>query len=174
MYYRFRPSISFYSLFQLDEILKQESVILNHFNSDDAWTIGVHLRNRLRELSDKPAVVNIALANSNNLLFHATSRSGIAPDNDLWVARKRKTVLRWGVSSWYMHIKNAGNEKAFADKFMLGESAGEYAIHGGGVPVRVKGVEGIVAVIVVSGLAQHEDHQIIVDTLQTFQKENSL
>lgn len=178
----------------MDEILKQESVILNHFNSDDAWTIGVHLRNRLRELSDKPAVVNIALANSNNLLFHATSRPGIAPDNDLWVARKRKTVLRWGVSSWFMHIKNAGNEKAFAEKFMLGESAGEYAIHGGGVPVRVKEVEGVVAVIVVSGLAQHEvsiqifgrppphcftdhleqDHQIIVDTLQMFQKENLL
>ena len=44
---------------------------------------------------------------------------------------------------------------------MLGESAGDYAIHGGGVPVRVKGVEGVVAVIVVSGLAQHEVSEYI-------------
>lgn len=158
---------------ELDEILKQESVILPRFDAEDAWNIGSNLRNRLRELSDKAAVVNIALANSNNLLFHATSRPGIAPDNDLWVARKRRTVLRWGVSSWYMHIKNAGNEKAFAEKFMLGERAGDYAIHGGGVPVRVKGVEGVIAVIVVSGLAQHEDHQIVVEALQSFLKENA-
>ena len=136
--------------------MKQETIFLSSFTADDAWTIGSHLRTRLRELSEKPAVVDIALANSNNVLFHAVSRPGIAPDNDLWVARKRRTVLRWGVSSWWQHNKFQGDEKAFAAKFMLGESAGEYAIHGGGVPVRVKGVEGIVAVIVVSGLAQHE------------------
>lgn len=35
-------------------------------------------------------------------------------------------------------------------------SANNLAVHGGGVPVRVRGVEGIVAVIVVSGLKQHE------------------
>ena len=51
---------------------------------------------------------------------------------------------------------------------MLGDTAGQYAIHGGGIPIRVKGVEGIVAVIVVSGLAQHEDHQIIVEALEEF------
>jgi len=148
--------------------VKQETIFLSSFTADDAWTIGSHLRTRLRELSEKPAVVDIALANSNNVLFHAVSRPGIAPDNDLWVARKRRTVLRWGVSSWWQHNKFQGDEKAFAAKFMLGESAGEYAIHGGGVPVRVKGVEGIVAVIVVSGLAQHEDHQICCEALQLF------
>ncbi len=144
------------SLFQLDEIVKQETIFLPSFTADDAWNVGSHLRSRLRELSEKPAVVNIALANRNNLLFHAVSRTGIAPDNDLWVMRKRRTVLRWGLSSWWQHNKFQGDEKAFAAKFMLGESAGDYAIHGGGVPVRVKGVEGVVAVVVVSGLAQHE------------------
>lgn len=41
-------------------------------------------------------------------------------------------------------------------------------VHGGGVPVRVKDVEGIVAVIVVSGLKQHEDHQIVIEALEAF------
>lgn len=72
-------------------------------------------------------MVNIALANSNNLLFHAASRPGVLPDNDSWVARKRKTVLRWGVSSWYMHNKLGGDEALFKNKYMLGEQAVEYA-----------------------------------------------
>lgn len=113
---------------QLADILQQEqSVILPQFTADDAFAIGVHLRERLRALSQQPAVVNIALANNNNLLFHTASRSGVLPDNDSWVARKRKTVLRWGVSSWYMHNKMGGDEAAFRSKYMLGESAGEYA-----------------------------------------------
>jgi len=63
-----------------------------------------------------------------------------------------------------------GDEARFANKYALGESAGEYAIHGGGVPVKVKGVEGVVAVIVVSGLPQHDDHQVVVEGLQAFLK----
>lgn len=47
-----------------------------------------------------------------------------------------------------MHTKFQGDEKAFAEKFALGNRAGEYAIHGGGVPIRVRGVEGVVAVVV--------------------------
>jgi hypothetical protein len=86
---------------QLNEILNEErSLTLPRFTADDAFDIGANIRNRLRSLSEQPAVVNITLANSHNLVFHATSRSGILPDNDLWIARKRKTVLRWGVSSW--------------------------------------------------------------------------
>ena len=46
---------------------------------------------------------------------------------------------------------------------MLGEKAGQYAIHGGGVPIRVRGVEGVVGVVVVSGLKQHEDHAVVVE-----------
>lgn len=49
---------------------------------------------------------------------------------------------------------------------MLGERAGEYAIHGGAVPVRVEGVEGVVAVVVVSGLRQEEDHMVVVEGME--------
>ena len=64
-----------------------------------------------------------------------------------------------------MHNKFSGDEVAHAAKFGLGQNAGDYAIHGGGWPVRVRGVEGIVAVIVVSGLRQEQDHGIIVQTV---------
>lgn len=154
---------------QLQEIAKQEAnIILPHFTADDAYALGTSIRERLRTLSDGPAVVNITLANSNNLLFHAVSRSGILPDNDVWVERKRRTVLRFGVSTWAMHNKFKGDEEAFKKKYMLGESAGLYAIHGGAVPVRVHGLEGIAGVIVVSGLKQHQDHQVVVEAIEAF------
>lgn len=57
-------------------------------------------------------------------------------------------------------------EKKFAEKYILGDSALQYAIHGGGVPIRVKGVEGMVAVCVVSGLQQHEDHGVVIEQIE--------
>lgn len=147
----------------------EQSLVLTTFTADDAWEIGNALRTRLLAFPT-PAVVNISLANSHQLLFHTATRSGTAPDNDLWVVRKRATVLRFGSSTWYMHNKNNGDEAAFAKKYMLGERAGDYAIHGGGWPVRVKGVEGVVGVIVVSGLKQEQDHQVIVEVLEEIVK----
>ncbi|KAJ3768248.1 hypothetical protein FB446DRAFT_288758 [Lentinula raphanica] len=153
----------------LNTITKVEkSLIFPSFTADTAWEIGNELRDRLLNFPD-PVVINITLANNNQLLFHTVTRSGTQPDNDSWVARKRATVLRWGCSTWFMHNKfSGGDEAAFAAKYMLGESAGQYAIHGGGFPVRVKGVEGVVGVIVVSGLKQDQDHQVIVETIQAY------
>ncbi|KAI0829252.1 hypothetical protein BC628DRAFT_1115844 [Trametes gibbosa] len=145
--------------------------VLPSFTADTAWELGTRLRARLqRAAPGKPAVVNITLANSAQLLFHCTTAPGTLPDNDTWVARKRAAVLRWGCSTWYLHNKYAGNEDVFRAKFMLGDRAGDYAIHGGGFPVRVKGVEGLVGVIVVSGLTMQEDHEVIVEVLEEYLK----
>ena len=62
-------------------------------------------------------------------------------------------------------------EAAFVKKYSLTSSNGgvvadEYAIHGGGYPVRVRGVEGVVAVVVVSGLKQEDDHAVVAETVR--------
>ncbi|MCJ1408413.1 hypothetical protein MMC19_002488 [Ptychographa xylographoides] len=155
------------STVQLEAIIAVEaSLIFRYFTADTAFQIGTQIRNRLRDLTPKPCVVNISLANSNQLLYHACTHPGTVPDNDIWVARKRRTVLRWGCSSYSMHKKFEGNEAEFAVKFALGVSASDYAIHGGGVPVRIQGVEGVVAVIVVSGLKQEDDHMAVVEAMR--------
>lgn len=149
----------------LEEIqLIDDSLTFPAFTSQTAWTLGSALRTKLVAFQ-KPTVVDITLAHGNHCLFHCTTHSGTTPDNDEWVKRKRNTVLRWGSSTWFMHNKFAGDEPAFAAKFSLGSNAGQYAIHGGGWPVKVRGVEGIVAVVVVSGLRQEQDHGIIVQTV---------
>lgn len=146
---------------QIDTI--DHALAFPSFTAQTAWSFGAALRTKLLAFS-KPVVIDISLAHGQHCLFHATTHSGTTPDNDSWVSRKRATVLRFGSSTWYMHNKFAGDEPAFAAKYGLGPNAGNYAIHGGGWPVRVRGVEGIVAVVVVSGLKQEQDHGIIVQT----------
>jgi uncharacterized protein (UPF0303 family) len=138
------------------------SILFPSFTTTTAWDLGCLLRSRLSTFAS-PTVISIALANGTPL-FYSAVKSGIAPDNTTWVQRKSATVLRFGVSTWFMHNKFQGDERAFAEKYCLMDKANEFAIHGGGFPVRVKGVEGVVAVIVVSGLKQQQDHQIIVQS----------
>ncbi|KAI9848620.1 MAG: hypothetical protein M1830_007281 [Pleopsidium flavum] len=61
-----------------------------------------------------------------------------------------------------------GDEGRFREKYTLGDRAGEYAIHGGGLPVKVKGVEGVVAVVVVSGMKQEEDHMVVIECMEEY------
>jgi uncharacterized protein (UPF0303 family) len=83
------------------------------------------------------------------------------------VQRKRNSVFRWGSSTWFLHCKFKGDEEIFAAKYGLSkQQASAYAIHGGAVPIYVEGVEGVVAVVIVSGLKQHEDHGVIVDVVK--------
>lgn len=58
-------------------------------------------------------------------------------------------------------------QQSLKDKFEMADPS-TYACHGGGFPVRVKNVEGIVGVIVVSGLKQEDDHGVIVDAIQEY------
>jgi uncharacterized protein (UPF0303 family) len=84
---------------------------------------------------NRPTVISIALANSTHVLFQAAVGAGTLPDNDLWVTRKRNTVLRFSASSWFLHCKFGGDEEVFRKKFGMSEDqAGSYAIHGGAVP----------------------------------------
>ncbi|KAK3069131.1 hypothetical protein LTR53_012777 [Teratosphaeriaceae sp. CCFEE 6253] len=128
------------------------------FTAATAWALGTALRTRLLPLPQS-CVIDISLTHGPHCLFHATTGSATTPDNDSWVARKRNTVLRFGCSTWLMHNKFSGDEAGFAAKYGLGQRAAEYAIHGGGWPVRVRGVDGVVAVVV------ELDHGVIVQTV---------
>ncbi|ROW09320.1 hypothetical protein VPNG_05862 [Cytospora leucostoma] len=141
------------------------SFIFDSFTVQDAWILGNLLRSRLLPFPTA-TLISIALANG-TVIFQTATGSGVVPDNEIWVQRKRNTVLRWGNSSWFMHCKYDGDEAAFKAKSGMSEDqASKYSIHGGAVPIHVQGVEGVVAVVVVSGLKQHEDHGVIADVIR--------
>ncbi|EAW11309.1 DUF967 domain protein [Aspergillus clavatus NRRL 1] len=175
------------------ELTVQESsaaVLFPTFTASTAWSLGLALRTRIRSLpadQRKPALISITLSGGSepHVVFQSATEPGTVADNEVWVRRKRNTVLRWGVSSWLMRQKMLASaapsaadvEQAFVRKFALQSSGGgaadDYAIHGGGFPVRVRGVDGVVGVIVVSGLKQEHDHQVIVEVVHNYILQNS-
>ncbi|KAB8072245.1 hypothetical protein BDV29DRAFT_6009 [Aspergillus leporis] len=173
----------------LRDLSAQESstgVIFPSFTSTTAWSLGLALRSRILSLPSnqrKPALISIALTGGSepHVVFQCATESGTLADNEVWVRRKRNTVLRWGVSSWLMRNKMLSStglganevEAAFVRKHALtstggGGAADDFAIHGGAFPVRVKSVDGVVGVIVVSGLKQEDDHQVVLETIREF------
>ncbi|OOF98959.1 hypothetical protein ASPCADRAFT_403247 [Aspergillus carbonarius ITEM 5010] len=161
------------------------TTLFSTFTSTTAWNLGLALRTRILSLPPtqrKPALISISLTGfaAPHVVFQCATEPGTLADNEIWVRRKRNTVLRWGVSSWLMRNKMLSGgveakdvEAAFVRKFALTSSGGggaadDYAIHGGAFPVRVRGVDGVVGVIVVSGLKQEDDHQVIVEVVREF------
>lgn len=101
-------------------------------------------------------------------MFQCVTGPGITPDHETWVQRKRNAVLRWTRSTYRLNLQFGGDEAKFKNIFQLSdEQANSYAIHGGAVPIRVPGVDGIVAIVIVSGLAQEEDHGVIADVIKS-------
>lgn len=142
------------------------------FTTDDAYVLGNLLLARLMPFGkEQPAIISVAFANS-QVVFQAATGPGTVPENEVWVRRKRNATTRWGSSSWYLHCAYDGDEDKFASLFAISpDQKGDYAIHGGAVPIRVPGIDGIVATVVISGLRrQEEDHGVIVDVIKTYWK----
>jgi len=150
----------------VDDIIAQERASqLPAWNASIAFRLGTALHTRLMTFSE-PACIHVStISTPPHVLFHAVTHEGSALDNDYWIMRKRNSVIRFGASTWRLHIKYKGDETVFATKVGGAEKAAEYAIHGGGMPIYVKGVEWPVAVVVVSGLKQWDDHMVVVEEL---------
>lgn len=71
-----------------------------------------------------------------------------------------------------MKIKFDRSATKFSDNYALKDE--DYAANGGGFPIRVKGIEGVVGVIVVSGLHQEEDHQLAVNGIREYLERTGL
>ena len=97
-------------------------------------------------------------------VFHA-SLPGSSPENDWWMSRKARVVMKTGNSSLYERV--LAEETGVDWIAQHGVSEEEYAIHGGGLPINVKG-KGLVGVLLISGLPQVQDHLLGVEILTEF------
>jgi uncharacterized protein (UPF0303 family) len=143
----------------LDRLLQEEQQLqFSAFNEDTAWQIGSWL---VEYAIKNELPVTIDIRRGEQQLFHA-SRPGTSADNDEWVKRKVRLVNRFGHSSFYLGQQLKCEGKRIEEK-LLPES--EYAAHGGCFPVMLKGT-GMVGTITVSGLAQEEDHKLVVQAIR--------
>ena len=149
----------------LHELLQEEEELqFTSFNEDTAWQLGSWFVAQAIE-DDLPITIDITRAG--HQLFHA-SRPGTSVDNDEWVRRKVRLVYRMGHSSYYVGRLLARDGVTIEDKFLISEQ--EYAPHGGCFPVILKGT-GMIGTITVSGLAQEDDHKLVVQAIRHYLSE---
>ena len=98
------------------------------------------------------------------VVFHA-SLPGSTPENDSWIARKARVVLATGNSTMYERV--LAEEQGIDWYFVKGKPEETHAVHGGGLPLNVKGF-GCMGVLLISGLPQVQDHLLGVEILTEF------
>ncbi|MER5222491.1 heme-degrading domain-containing protein [Streptomyces flaveus] len=140
---------------------QERRLTLPHFTYDDAWTLGTLLVDLARE---RGAPVAIDITRSGQQLFHA-ALPGSTPDNDAWIARKRRVVERYAASSLLVGTRFRAKGTTFEADSRLDPDV--YAAHGGAFPITVEGA-GVIGTVVVSGLPQLEDHALVVEALERF------
>ena len=140
---------------------QQRRLVFPQFTYEDAWALGSLLVELARE---RQAPVAIDIHRAGQQLFHA-ALPGSTPDNDAWIARKRRVVERYHVSSYLVGSRFRAKGTTFEDSSRLDPDV--YAAHGGAFPITVRGA-GVVGAVVVSGLPQIEDHALVVEALEKF------
>jgi len=140
-------------------LLEQEELLqCNRFDSEMAWRLGSYVVSKARK-EMLPIAVDISLAGC--CLFHWSANNAVA-DNDRWIERKSRSVMRFGHSSYFLGQRLASEQKSAIEKHFVSET--EYAFHGGCFPIRLRDT-GVIGTITVSGLKQEDDHALVVEAL---------
>ncbi|MFC8731462.1 heme-degrading domain-containing protein [Luteimicrobium sp. NPDC057192] len=140
---------------------QEHELVFRTFTNDDAWRLGCLLVERAR--AGGLAVV-VDVRRGEQQLFHA-ALDGTSAHNDSWVERKSRVVARFGVSTYLANLREVARGRTFGQAHELPFL--EYAAAGGAFPVRVAGV-GVVGSVAVSGLSQHDDHELVVAGIREF------
>ena len=150
----------------MEALLKQleqeeRELQFDRFSNEDAIAIGLSLYETAKK-NNLPVTIDVR--RNGHQLFHL-SMPGTSPDNDQWVARKVKLVNRMGMSSFRVGTLLRSQNTTLEDRFEL--SHYEYAAHGGCFPVILKDT-GAVGTVTISGLAQEDDHAMVVNALRAY------
>ena len=141
-------------------ILEQQEQLLRFtsFNAETAWELGNILR---ASLIERHAGGTIEIELANHLLFACATPTSNPGQAD-WIRRKRNVVHRFGRSSYAIgRILESNNETLQSRHFL---KTIDYAAHGGGFPILLEGT-GPVGSVVMSGLPQRDDHNLVVSAL---------
>ncbi|MCX2925287.1 heme-degrading domain-containing protein [Streptomyces sp. NEAU-W12] len=146
----------------VEELEEQERrLVFRRFGHEDAWALGSLLVGVARE---RQAPVAIDIHRAGQQLFHA-ALPGSTPDNDAWIARKRRVVERYGCASYLVGARCRAKGTTFEESSRLDPDT--YAAHGGSFPIVLEGT-GVIGAVTVSGLPQLQDHLMVVEALTRF------
>ena len=141
--------------------MQEEILQFSHFTNEDAWELGNLLvaESKRRRLS---VAVSIRLNNGYTLFQYAADGTNL--HNEHWMARKQNTVKTLEKSSLHSYMMLRKNEESLEDWLL---DPREYAVVGGGFPIRVEEV-GVIGSILVSGMDHVSDHDLIVKCISRY------
>lgn len=138
-------------LSEQEHLLRFES-----FDTASAWRLGSLLRTALLQ-RETGCTVEIEVAGQ--LLF-ACVTPGANPGQANWIRRKRNAVHHFARSTYAVGRKLERDGGTLASRHGLNEV--DFVVHGGGFPLFLHDT-GAVGSVVVSGLPQREDHNVVVE-----------
>ena len=142
-------------------VTKQEEILrFDSFSNDDAFALGCLLVKHGKKFG--PAAVEVSI---NGLALFRNFPNGTNQENGVWLAAKRNLVNARGRSSYGSFLEAQKQGKTLTDWKMLPET--EYALCGGGFPIRLKN-GALIGTACVSGLPHELDHQTLVDGISEF------
>ena len=125
------------------------------FGADTAWSVGSRLRD---DALARRAAMTFEIQVAGRTLFLATTEGAPAGQLD-WIRRKRNVVMRFGKSSYAVGLQLELEGKTIEQRHGL--TLTDYAMHGGGFPITLRG-SGVVGSVIASGLHQRVDHAMVV------------
>ena len=144
------------------QLIKEENLLLlPALDVSSALEMG-DLAKALSISRDLPVAIEVRIFDW--IIYHA-SLPGSEPKNDWWISRKARTVMLKHHSTMYERV--SAQERGVdwhKENELLDET---HAIHGGGLPLITKD-DGLVGVLLISGLPQVEDHLLGVEVLTEF------
>ena len=140
---------------------EEEILVLPSLSMADALEIG-EIAVGLGLARNLPIAIEVRMENWT--VFHV-SLPGSKPENDNWIARKARVVLATENSTMYERVK--AEEEGIDWYATYARPVEDYAIHGGGLPLKVFGV-GFAGILLISGLPQVQDHLLGVEVLTEF------
>lgn len=140
----------------IGQIIRQEqALIFPSFDENEAFALG----SRIRDIAVKEKLgIAIEISLWDRQLFYATT-AGSTVDNQEWLRRKFNVVRRFHASTYRLVLEQNRDDRMFAPHKAL--NVEDYALAGGGFPIRV-GRAGVIGAVIVSGLPQREDHNLVV------------
>lgn len=140
-------------------LARQEALLqLSVFSADEAWQLGSFLR---ASLLRRGAGGTVEIERAGQLLF-ACATSGATPGQAHWIRRKRNTVHHFARSTYAVGRKLERDGTSLLAGHGLLEA--DFIAHGGGFPLVLTG-SGMVGSVVLSGLPQRDDHNLVIEAL---------
>lgn len=143
----------------IETIIRQETELaFDRFDEDRALKVALDIRDRVVAMGES-AVIDVRLWDRRLFWF---SMAGNTADNEEWVRRKANVVKRYQKSTYRMMLERFEDGRLLLP--LSGTTPQDYALAGGGFPLRVQGA-GIIGAFVVSGMHERLDHGVIVEAI---------